>query len=91
MMKMITVVIDNEVIGTIINICTSSTIKITQSLFLGYGHSVEMRDWGNMKELGLDMIMSFVFIVSNSGDCNFNFALSFCSFRNQHTCQDILR
>ena len=91
MMKMIIAVIDNEVIGTIINICTSSTIKITQSLFLGCGYSVEMRDWGNMKELGLDMIMSFVFIVSNSGDCKFYFALFFCSFHNQHTCQDILR
>lgn len=68
-------VIDNEVIRIIMNICKCLTTKVTLTLLMMQTF-YRNGGLGNRKELGLDVIISFIFRVSNSGGCKFNFVLS---------------
>lgn len=88
MMQMVRAVIDREVIGRVINSSKSLITKISQTLSLWTFYRHESLE---NKELGMDRIMSFISRVSNSGDCKFNFALSFPGSHQQHSCQDILQ
>lgn len=76
MIEMIKADIGNEVTGRVINICKSLNTEKTQTVLMMQTFC-RNEGLGNRKESGLDMMMSSVFSVSNSGDYEFNFALSF--------------